>query len=110
MNAPAANTDKARKPFKPRALPFRESNPDGENPHALFRAVTFARQLKADNPPEIAVSIAANYNDLPPETVAFHLGRCDAFNWKKPAIAEAYKKGLRAGFEETAKAGKGGTV
>jgi len=107
MNAAA---DKARKPFKPRALPFIESNPDAPEPFALFKAVNFARQLKADNPPEVAVSIAANYNDTPPETVAFHLGRCDAFNWKKPALAEAYKKGLRAGFEESAKAGKGGTV
>jgi len=107
MNKPDTNTDKARKPYKPRAVPFIESDKDAPEPFALFKAVNFARQLKADNPPEIAVCIAANYNDLPPETVAFHLGRCDAFNWKKQALADAYKQGLRAGFEETAK-GKAG--
>ena len=110
MNKPNDTTDKARKPFKPRAIPYIESNPEAEHPHALFKAVNFARQLKADNPPEIAVCIAANYNDLPPETVAFHLGRCDAFNWKKPALAEAFKQGLREGFTESAKGGKGGAV
>ncbi|MCC5848917.1 MAG: hypothetical protein JJU29_12595 [Verrucomicrobia bacterium] len=110
MNKPDTKTDKARKPYKPRALPFIESQPDAPEPYALFKAVTFARQLKADNPPEIAVCISATYNDLEPETIAFHLGRCDAFNWKKPALADAFKKGLRAGFEETAKGGKGGAV
>jgi hypothetical protein len=98
MLAPRSDTNKKQKPWKPQTAPFIPADHSDEKPYRMFQAVTFTRNLFADNTPEVAVTIAANYLEVTPEKLAYEIGRYCAFRWQNTGMSEQFKNGLRAGF------------